>query len=113
MNRATRCIASAIVCVGVLWFGAAANAAGSTRTPGHVSYGVGYTLYNTPVWGRAGIVAYLSPYTVLRLTCWRAGAPLPLNGVASTLYYRLSGGGYVNAAWLYTGTDSVLPGERH
>jgi hypothetical protein len=110
MNAATRWTAATIVlvCAVLVCFAASAS-----PTPGkRVSYAVGYSLYNTPVWGRAGIVAYLSPYTVLLLTCWKAGAPHSVNGQTSRLYYGLSGGGYVNAAWVYTGTTSVIRGVR-
>jgi hypothetical protein len=81
---------------------------------GTVNHGVGITVASTPVWGPTGAVAYnLGPSLLVQLECWSTGPAQVWDGWSSRLYYRLPDGGWVNARWILTGTDSVQQGVRH
>jgi hypothetical protein len=80
------------------------------------TYGIGYSVYaSTPVWTESGAVySYPLPlYTPLKLLCYTAGVTHSIGNLTSNLYYQLPNGGYVNDAWIYTGTNNVIPGVPH
>jgi hypothetical protein len=58
----------------------------------------------------------LTPGLTYWLTCWTAGGTSygpATNWQNTNLWYRLTNGLYVNDAWVYTGTNSPIPGVRH
>jgi hypothetical protein len=79
------------------------------------SYGVGLAYYaNTPVWNANGQVVYqLAQNTPLKLVCFAFGGSQTVGQLTSDLYYRLTNGDWVNDAWIYTGTNSVIAGVPH
>ncbi len=51
---------------------------------------------------------------VYYLTCWVLGDRINgLYGSTTNLWYRVTNGGYVSDAFLYTGTDYVINGVEH
>jgi hypothetical protein len=83
-------------------------------SPHTQTWGVGVTFSaNTPVFADNASRYYLPARQVLTLVCWQYGGVLTgPTGYSTGLYYRLGNfsGGYVNDAWIDTGTDYVVPG---
>jgi hypothetical protein len=81
-------------------------------------WGVGYAvqwggrvggIFNRPS-GRRYRWGLLRPGRLFWLTCYTSGDKSWDGRVYSTLWYRLPGGGYINDAWVETGTNDVVPG---
>ena len=53
------------------------------------------------------------PGNVYYLTCWLLGARVAGPYGNTDLWYRVTNGGYVSDALLYTGTNYVIPGVVH
>jgi hypothetical protein len=55
----------------------------------------------------------LVPGKVYYLTCWLLGDRVYGPFGSTNLWYRVTNGGYVSDALLYTGTNDVIPGVAH
>jgi hypothetical protein len=75
-------------------------------------YGRAPGVWNRPSSPRYEVSQPLVPGRVYYLYCWQYGESIrgPLG--TTSLWYRVSNGGYVSDAFLYTGTNSAIPGVR-
>ena len=70
-------------------------------------------VWNSPSSVRHLVGGPLTPGVFYYLTCWTLGQRIAGPFGATTLWYRLTNGGYVSDALLYTGTNDVVPGVGH
>ena len=70
-------------------------------------------MWSRPFGARHEVNAPLIPGQVYDLTCWALGDRVYGPFGYTNLWYRLTLGGYVPDALLYTGTNNVYPGVRH
>jgi hypothetical protein len=70
-------------------------------------------VWNSPSSVRHQVGPPLTPGRFYYLTCWTLGQRIAGPFGATTLWYRVTNGGYVSDALLYTGTNDVVPGVGH
>ncbi len=70
-------------------------------------------VWNRPYGARHQISDQLVPGRVYYLTCWVLGDRVYGPYGYTNLWYRVTNGGYVPDAVLYTGTNDVIPGVAH
>jgi hypothetical protein len=84
-------------------------------------WGIGYALswngnspyaWTSPTWPRIARFV-LTPGYAFWLTCYTYGDRVTDGGIKTSLWYRLTGGTYVNDGWVETGTNAPIAGMSH